>query len=143
MKIVALDAFNVRIPLRRPVRHASHRRTETDNVVVRCELDDGTVGHGEGVPRDYVTGETADTALDLLGRAKLRERRARNIRPCFYRPRMRASKMRWRRPERDSTRKRKPRNSITQAIPALASTAITSKPTGPMFGSRLDSPIIA
>ena len=30
-----LTAHQVRIPLRRPIRHASHRRTETDNVVVR------------------------------------------------------------------------------------------------------------
>jgi muconate cycloisomerase len=29
-------------------------------------LDDGTTGWGEGVPRDYVTGETIDSALQLL-----------------------------------------------------------------------------
>ena len=51
---------------KRKVTHASHARTSTDNVVVRCVLDDGTVGYGEGVPRDYVTGETIDSALDLL-----------------------------------------------------------------------------
>src|ERR1700722_10413715 len=66
VKIVELTAYHVRIPLRRPIRHASHRRTETDNIVVRSQLDDGTEGYGEGVPRDYVTGETADTALALL-----------------------------------------------------------------------------
>jgi muconate cycloisomerase len=66
MRIVELTAWHVRIPLRRPVRHASHCRTETDNIVVRCVLDDGTDGYGEGVPRDYVTGETAESALALL-----------------------------------------------------------------------------
>jgi L-Ala-D/L-Glu epimerase len=71
MKVVELTAVHVRIPLRRPIRHASHRRTETDNVIVRCVLDDGTVGHGEGVPRDYVTGETIDSCLDTLRRADL------------------------------------------------------------------------
>jgi muconate cycloisomerase len=71
VKIVELTARVVRIPLRRPVRHASHRRTQTDNLLVRCVLDDGTAGHGEGVPRDYVTGETADSALDLLARSDL------------------------------------------------------------------------
>ncbi|MGL4552359.1 MAG: dipeptide epimerase [Gemmataceae bacterium] len=74
MKIVELEASQVRIPLKRPVRHASHRRTETDNVVVRCVLDDGTVGFGEGVPRDYVTGETVESALTLLAGAGLRGR---------------------------------------------------------------------
>mgnify|MGYP006198540023 CR=1 FL=1 len=33
---------------------------------VRCELADGTVGWGEGVPRSYVTGETAAQALRLV-----------------------------------------------------------------------------
>src|SRR5271155_556021 len=71
MKIVELSAFVVRIPLRKAVKHASHVRTETENVIVRCTLDDGTVGYGEGVPRDYVTGETADSAIELLKRSDL------------------------------------------------------------------------
>jgi L-Ala-D/L-Glu epimerase len=71
MRIVELTAFQVRIPLKRVFRHASHVRTSTDNVLVRCQLEDGTVGHGEGVPREYVTGETIDSALDLLARSEL------------------------------------------------------------------------
>jgi muconate cycloisomerase len=65
------EAIHVRVPLKRAIRHASHRRTETDNVVVRCTFDDGTVGHGEGVPRDYVTGETIDSVLHALSQANL------------------------------------------------------------------------
>ncbi len=71
MQVAELEARHVRVPLRRPVKHASHTRTETDNVVVRCALADGSVGWGEGVPRDYVTGETIDSALDLLKRSDL------------------------------------------------------------------------
>src|SRR5205085_2358715 len=71
MRVVELEARHVRIPLRRKVTHASHVRTETDNVVARCVLSDGAVGYGEGVPRDYVTGETIDFALDLLKRSDL------------------------------------------------------------------------
>ncbi|MGL4464660.1 MAG: dipeptide epimerase, partial [Planctomycetia bacterium] len=56
----------VKIRLRKPIKHASHERTETDNVVVECRLSDGSVGYGEGVPRDYVTGETAASALAAL-----------------------------------------------------------------------------
>lgn len=78
MLIAELDARHVRVPLRRPITHASHTRTETDNVVVRCVLSDGSVGWGEGVPRDYVTGETVDTTLDLLTRSGL----AAQLRPC-------------------------------------------------------------
>ena len=66
MSVVRLEAFHVRLPLRRPVRHASFARTATDNLLVRCELSDGSVGWGEGVPREYVTGETIDSATALL-----------------------------------------------------------------------------
>ncbi|HEY7152962.1 MAG TPA: dipeptide epimerase [Gemmataceae bacterium] len=75
MRIVALTAYHVRIPLRRRIRHASHTRTETDNLLVRCVLEDGSTGHGEGVPRDYVTGETIDSSFDLLQRSDLAAQR--------------------------------------------------------------------
>jgi L-Ala-D/L-Glu epimerase len=78
VKIVELTAMHIRIPLRKPVRHASHVRSETDNVLVRCVLADGTEGFGEGVPREYVTGETIDSALDLLRRSDL----AARLEPC-------------------------------------------------------------
>jgi muconate cycloisomerase len=71
MRIVELTAFQARIPLKRAFRHASHVRTSTDNVLVRCRLEGGAVGYGEGVPREYVTGETVDSALDLLARSEL------------------------------------------------------------------------
>lgn len=66
MKIVELTAYQIRIPLRKAIRHASHSRTETDNILVRCVLDNRVEGYGEGVPREYVTGETIDSALELL-----------------------------------------------------------------------------
>ena len=72
MRVAELTAFLVRIPLKKPIRHASHARSETENVVVRCRLAGGTVGFGEGVPRDYVTGETAESALGLLQKSDLR-----------------------------------------------------------------------
>jgi muconate cycloisomerase len=78
LRVVELTAFGVHIPLRRAIRHATTTRAHTDNVLVRCVLEDGTAGYGEGVPRDYVTGETVDSALDLLGRSDL----AAQLQPC-------------------------------------------------------------
>ena len=72
MQVAELTAYHVRIPFRRAIRHASHSRSDTDNVLVRCVLDDHTEGFGEGVPREYVTGESIDFALDLLRRSDLR-----------------------------------------------------------------------
>ena len=74
MTIVSLEARHVRIRLRRPVKHASHSRTETDNLIVVCKLADGSVGYGEGVPREYVTGETIDSAMSLLIASELGNR---------------------------------------------------------------------
>jgi muconate cycloisomerase len=78
MRIVELTAFQVRIPLKRVFRHASHVRTSTDNLLVRCRLEGGAVGFGEGVPREYVTGESIDSALDLLARSEL----SAQVEPC-------------------------------------------------------------
>jgi muconate cycloisomerase len=78
MKIKELIARHIRIPLRKPIKHASHSRTETDNVLVRCVLDDGTTGFGEGVPREYVTGESIDSVLDLLSHSNLSDQ----LEPC-------------------------------------------------------------
>lgn len=78
MQVVDLEVRQIRLPLRRPVKHASHSRTETDNILVRCTLSDGSVGWGEGVPREYVTGETVDSALDLIRRSELGSR----LSPC-------------------------------------------------------------
>jgi muconate cycloisomerase len=78
MKIVEITAFQVRIPLRKPIRHASHTRTSTDNVVLRCVLENGTEGFGEGVPRAYVTGETIESALGLLQASDL----GAQLEPC-------------------------------------------------------------
>lgn len=71
MKIEQLIAFHVRIPLKKPIKHASHTRTETDNLLVCCILKDGSIGFGEGVPREYVTGESIDSALDLLEKSQV------------------------------------------------------------------------
>ncbi len=70
MRVVELIAWHVRIPLRKPIRHASYTRSESDNVVIGCRLEDGTIGFGEGVPREYVTGESIDEAMTMLRRTR-------------------------------------------------------------------------
>ncbi len=76
MRQIRLTAYHVRIPLKHKVRHASHSREETDSLVVRCELDNGAVGWGEGLPRPYVTGETIDNVWGLLAESDLAQQLA-------------------------------------------------------------------
>lgn len=66
MAIRSLTAWHVRIPLKKKVRHASHSRTFTDSLVVQCRLTSGEVGWGEGLPREYVTGESIESAIKQL-----------------------------------------------------------------------------
>jgi muconate cycloisomerase len=67
VRITEITAFHIRVPLLKRVKHAAHTRKDTENLVIACRLDDGIVGFGEGVPREYVTGETIDSTLALLG----------------------------------------------------------------------------
>lgn len=69
--LTQLVAHHVRIPLRKSIQHASHTRHETDNLLITCQLASGIVGHGEGVPREYVTGETIASALQSLQQTNL------------------------------------------------------------------------
>ncbi|WP_442482052.1 dipeptide epimerase [Aeoliella sp. SH292] len=66
MRVRQLTAYVLRVQLRKPFRHASAVRNYSDNILIRAELADGTTGWGEGVPRDYVTGETAEGAIEQL-----------------------------------------------------------------------------
>ena len=66
MRIAELTVFHVCIPLKKTITHASHSRTETESLIVRCRLTDGTEGWGEGLPRSYVTGETIDEVWERL-----------------------------------------------------------------------------
>lgn len=73
MRIRTLTAHIVCLPLKRPFAHASATRHDSENVLVRCTLADGTAGWGEGVPRSYVTGETPDGCLAQLAATPVAE----------------------------------------------------------------------
>ena len=62
MKIKTIETFIVTLPFRFSFGHSLASRAQSSNLIVKVTLDDGTVGFGEGVPRDYVTGEDVDTA---------------------------------------------------------------------------------
>lgn len=65
LRVVALVARRIQIPIG-AFEHSSRSRSSTDNIVCAVTLEDGTVGYGEGVPRDYVTGETIESAWATL-----------------------------------------------------------------------------
>src|SRR3990172_6448612 len=66
MKVAGIDVFAVRLPFRLAFGHSLASRSSSDNLIARVRLDDGTVGFGEGVPRQYVTGETIEGATSAV-----------------------------------------------------------------------------
>lgn len=64
-KPVKLDIYRTAIPMR-GFDHAAAQRNLAEAILCRLEYDDGFVGYGETLPRDYVTGETLESVPDDL-----------------------------------------------------------------------------
>ncbi len=62
MKITTIEAVRLAIPFRVTFTHALASRDRTESLVVRVRDEEGRTGYGEGAPRPYVSGETADSA---------------------------------------------------------------------------------
>lgn len=70
MKITSVEAFEIRVPLSKPIVMSHITIHQSDNVLVRVTTDDGLVGWGEGVEATDLTGETQQSikaALEFLG----------------------------------------------------------------------------
>ena len=68
MQLVQLRFASFPFPFRTRFEHAAAARDVAENVIVVAEDEAGHVGLGEGCPRQYVTGETQDSALAALAR---------------------------------------------------------------------------
>lgn len=64
--VAQVEVLTAELPFRFAFGHALAQRRSSTNVFVKMTLDDGSVGFGEGVPREYVTGETVDGAVATL-----------------------------------------------------------------------------
>jgi muconate cycloisomerase len=66
MRVVAVDVFALRIPFVRAFAHARYTRAESDAVVVRLRDGEGYAGYGEGLPREYVSGEDVASMVGFI-----------------------------------------------------------------------------
>jgi muconate cycloisomerase len=64
--VTAVEVCTAELPFRFSFGHALAERSSSTNVYVKVTVADGTIGYGEGVPRGYVTGETAQAALTAV-----------------------------------------------------------------------------
>jgi len=65
-RVLQCEVMSVDLPFRKAFRHAAAIRSSSESLFVKCSTDTGSVGFGESLPRDYVTGESRDTAFALL-----------------------------------------------------------------------------
>ncbi len=66
MKIKKVDIWHLNCRFRYPFKHKLAIHTGSDNLVVRLTTDQGICGYGEGIPRDFVTGESLSVSLAFL-----------------------------------------------------------------------------
>ncbi len=66
MKIERSEVYMLEIPFKRKFKHAESERKKTENLVTKITLENGITGFGEGVPREYVTGEIPSTSAKKL-----------------------------------------------------------------------------
>ena len=66
MKLKQIKLFSLQIPLCMPIKHYLAERTYSENLVVKVVTDSGVVGFGEGIARQYVTGEVMESSLRFL-----------------------------------------------------------------------------
>lgn len=66
MQLRDLTIENLDIPFKVSFQHSSATRTTTESVLVTADTENSIQGIGEGCPRQYVTGETLETAHDFF-----------------------------------------------------------------------------
>lgn len=64
-----IESFELRavdLPFRKPFKHSAAERTSSSSVFLKCTTDSGSTGFGEALPRAYVSGESRDSAYEML-----------------------------------------------------------------------------
>lgn len=71
MKITQIELFAIDLPLIEPFVVSYDTYPTMPSIIVKMTLDCGTIGWGEAVPDDHVTGETYEGtyAVTKIGRA--------------------------------------------------------------------------
>jgi len=64
MRVKSIRINHLRIPLKTPFQHALHDRKVAESLIVCVEDEDGRVGYGEIIPRQYLTGETIESVIN-------------------------------------------------------------------------------
>lgn len=64
MQLTSVTLYRIRIPFKKPFKHASATRSFAENIVIRCQNAEGVAGWGETIAREYVTGESTTATIE-------------------------------------------------------------------------------
>jgi muconate cycloisomerase len=70
-RIQSFDIYSVDLPFKNPFKHSAAERASSYSLFLKCVTDSGAIGFGECLPREYVTGESRDGAMQMLAEAML------------------------------------------------------------------------
>jgi len=70
-RIKSFTVYAVDLPFRVSFKHAAAARKTSSSIFLKCTTDTGISGFGECLPRAYVTGESRDSAYELLEKSIL------------------------------------------------------------------------
>lgn len=65
-RMKTLRLYRYCLPMKQNFGHAAATRAVNEGLFVQIELADGAIGMGEGIPRPYVTGETINSAIEII-----------------------------------------------------------------------------
>lgn len=82
-KVKEARILHVELPLKKGFKHALSTRYQSDSIFLKLILDDGTVGYGESLPREYVTKETPQSVKESL--KEILQNRVLGYAPAGYR----------------------------------------------------------
>ena len=66
MRIRDVVVWAEEIPFKFSFKHSLAERRQSSSIIIKATLENGVCGWGEGVPREYVTGETVESCLAAL-----------------------------------------------------------------------------
>ena len=70
-RIQSFEIYSVDLPFKNPFKHSAAERASSYSLFLKCVTDSGAIGFGECLPREYVTGESRDGAMQMLAKAML------------------------------------------------------------------------
>jgi muconate cycloisomerase len=66
IKLKNIKLYQMKIPFNFSFGHGTTSRKTSDSLIVKLESNEGLLGYGEGLPREYVTGETPESSTQFF-----------------------------------------------------------------------------